>query len=198
MSSFISVSRFTYQNSKAVEQTQVVRMVVRGRRMRNRRLKGRSQILLPYKEELSMGKTEFTAAGGNDQPLTGDLRATMGGFRMRAVGGLLVSAACRVFSPFKLPEPVALSGQGEERYTYIRECRSSLWVRKLISKCDFAKWKGDIRSFLVFIPVPVVCLLLGLYSFQAVHGQLFCMECHFPLLVCSCLRTGRASELLTG
>lgn len=64
MGSFISVSRFTYQNSKAVEQTQVVRMVVRGWRMKNRRLKGRSQILLPYKEELSIGKMEFTAAGG--------------------------------------------------------------------------------------------------------------------------------------
>ena len=57
--------------------------------MRNRRLKARSQILFPYKEELSIGKMEFAAARDNDQHLTGDLRVTVGGFRMR--GGIRLS-----------------------------------------------------------------------------------------------------------
>lgn len=76
---------------------------------------------------------------------------------------------------------------------------TDLWIWKLISKCDFAKWRVDINSsFLVFILIPVVCLLLGFPSFQAIHGQLFSMECLFSLLVCSCWSIGRDSELLTG
>lgn len=77
MGRFISVSIFTYKNSKAVEQTQVVCMVGKGGR-RNRRGKARSQILCPYKGELSVGKMEFAVAGDNDHHLTGDLRATVG------------------------------------------------------------------------------------------------------------------------
>lgn len=84
-----------------------------------------------------MGRWNLQLQEVNDQSLTGDLRVTMGGFRTGA--GRAVGLSGRVFSPFKLPEPVALSGQGDQRYTYIRECGSSLWVWKLISKCNFAK-----------------------------------------------------------
>lgn len=134
---FVSFSIFTYKNSKAVEQTQVVRMVGKGR-MTNRRGKARSQILCPYKEELSVGKMEFAAAGDNDHYLTGDLRATVGGFMTGGTSGLV---AFMVLSPVKIPEPVAFSGQGEERHTYIRECRALFWIWNLISKCNFAKWR---------------------------------------------------------
>lgn len=62
-------------------------MVRRGR-MRTRRLKSRSQIFFPYKEELSVGRMEFAAAGDNDRHLTGDLMATTGGFMTRGDVGL--------------------------------------------------------------------------------------------------------------
>lgn len=38
-----------------------------------------SQIFFPYKEELSVGKMKFAAAGDNDLHLFGDLRYSMGG-----------------------------------------------------------------------------------------------------------------------
>lgn len=53
--------------------------MVQRSRIRSQRLKARKPYLFPYKEELSVGAMEFTAAGDNDLHLTGDLRDAMGG-----------------------------------------------------------------------------------------------------------------------
>ena len=53
--------------------------MVQRSRIRSQRLKVRKPYLFPYKEELSVGKMEFTAAGDNDLHLAGDLRDAMGG-----------------------------------------------------------------------------------------------------------------------
>lgn len=146
-------------------------------RVRDRRLKARSQILFPYKEELSFGKMQLAAVGDNDYHLPGDFRDTMEGLITREALGLV---AFMVFCPFKIPEPMAFSGQEDERHTYIRECKAPLWIWKLVSKCYFAKWRANrTSSFLVFIPIPIVCLLFGFQSFQAIlwaaifHGMSF-------------------------
>lgn len=76
--------------------------------------------MFPYKGELSVGKMEFAAVGDNDLHLTGDLRDTMGGFINGGTGGM-GSMAFMVFSPLEIPEPIVLSGQEEERRTYIKE-----------------------------------------------------------------------------
>ena len=56
----------------------LVCMVLRGR-IKSQSLKTREPCLFPYKEELSAGKMEFTAAEDTDLHLTGDLRDALGG-----------------------------------------------------------------------------------------------------------------------
>lgn len=81
--------------------------------------------MFPYKEELSVGKMKFAAAGfpplrrpqGYDLHLFGDLRDTMGGSYLGVGMG---STAAMVFL-LGIPEPVVLSGQEEERLTHIKE-----------------------------------------------------------------------------
>lgn len=80
LDNFISKSIFNYKNSKPMRQTetQVVCMVLRGR-IRSQSLKSWEPCLFPYKEELSAGKMEFTAAEDTDLHLTGDLRDALRG-----------------------------------------------------------------------------------------------------------------------
>lgn len=52
--------------------------------------------MFPYKEELSVGKMKFAAAGDNDLHLFGDLRDSMEGSFM---GVSMGSMASMVFSP---------------------------------------------------------------------------------------------------
>ena len=53
-------------------------MVLRGR-LKSQSLKTQEPCLFPYKEELSAGKMEFTAAEDTDLHLTGDVRDALGG-----------------------------------------------------------------------------------------------------------------------
>lgn len=45
----------------------------------------------------------------------------------------------------------------------------------------------------LYVPMSVVCLLPGFQSSQAICGQLFSMECLFPLPACSCWNIGMDS-----
>lgn len=81
------------------------------------------------------------------------------------MGQALGSVAFRAFSHLVIPEPMVLSGQEEERHTYIKEVQSPSVYVETDLEVSFARWRVNLKSLvLVFISIPVAHL--GFESFQ--------------------------------